>query len=66
MVRFMLQKQSTLQFIRLYYPHIDLGYDIDELQTFDSGIKQNKPIDHKLVDIEVKPMTMECLSKEIK
>ena len=66
MVRFMLQKQATLQFIRVYYPHIDLGYDIDELQTFNSGIKDNMPKDARVVDVEVKAKTVDDLAKELK
>lgn len=64
MVRFMLQKQATLQFIRVYYPHIDLGYEEEELKNFNSGFnEQTKPADHRTVDIQVQPKVME---KEIK
>lgn len=66
MVRFMLQKQATLQFIRVYYPHIDLGYDADELQTYNSGYKENKPMDARVVDVEVKAKSVDDLAKELK
>ena len=66
MVRFMLQKQATLQFIRVYYPHIDLGYDMDELQSYNSGIKGNEPKDHRTVDVQVQPKTLDKLEKELK
>lgn len=56
-----LRKQTWLQLIREYYPELDLGYEEDELTSFNSGYK---PEQVKAVEEQQRNIKVELINNE--